>query len=62
MNGLKKWIQNKEPKTLAFGFLLLICAAIAVNGLITRGFTSYYMTGAILLTFFGITMIRKSRR
>lgn len=62
MDRLKKWTQKRDPKTLAFGFLLLICSAIAVSGLLTKGFTSYYMSGAVLCAFFGITMMIKSKR
>ncbi len=60
MDRIKTWMQKKDPKTLAFGVLLLICSGVAVSGLLTKGFTSYYMTGSILFAFFGIAMIRKS--
>jgi putative effector of murein hydrolase len=62
MDGLKNWIQSKDPKTFAFGFLLLLCSAIAIIGLLTKGYTSYYLTGSILFAFLGIAMIRKSKR
>ena len=62
MNFLKNWFQKKDPKTLAFGFLLLICSAFAIVGLLTKGYTSYYLSGAILFAFLGIAMMRKSKR
>lgn len=64
MARLKKWIQRKDPKTLAFGFLLVICSAICVAALVNNGFLlkSPYLTGAILFAYFGIVMMRKSKR
>jgi hypothetical protein len=62
MDRIKHWIQTKDPKTFAFGLLLLLCSVVSISALLTKGYTSYYMTGSILFTFFGIAMIRKSKR
>lgn len=62
MDRLKNLIRSKDPKTFSFGFFLLICSAICIAGLLTKGFQSYYLTGAILFAFFGITLMLKSKR
>jgi hypothetical protein len=60
MNQFKNWIKKREPKTFAFGLLLLVLSVLTLAGWLYRGFETYYITGFVLFLFFGFAMIRKS--
>lgn len=62
MFGLKKIVAGKDPKEFAFGLFLIVMAILALVALLSKGYKSYYVTGLVLFTFFGIAMIRKSKR
>jgi len=62
MNSLKTWIRSRDLKLLFFGLFLLICSVLSLIGLMSKGFESFYVSGLVLFTIFGLGFIRKSKK
>lgn len=61
MDFLRIWIKSRDLKLLLFGLFLLTCSFLSLVGLLSKGFESFYVSGLILFTLFGIGFIRKSK-
>ena len=62
MNSLKRFLAGRDIKSLGFGLFLSILSFFSLHSALTRGFKSSYLTGFILFLFFGIALIRRSRK
>jgi len=62
MEILKTWMQSRDFKLLFFGLFLLVCSLLSLIGLIKQGFESFYVSGIVLFTLFGLGFIRKSKK
>ena len=50
-----------DKRKIFMGILFLFFTVICIIGIVTKGVTTYYITGSIIFTIIGLGCIRTSR-